>query len=150
MSVTLKPYSVTLQPGWPGVCLQGQFIYTKYVFEDLRDQATWSLEEMEARLPHGLAGMYRRVMTTLCEALQEERPDMLSLLKARLLPILVASSDTLTVDQLVWAVGLNRVEVRCFLLAGLCECMWLAGWLVCACGWLAGLCECMWMSDWLV
>ena len=96
------------------MCVQGQFIYTKYVFEDLQDQASWSLEEMEARLPYGLEGMYRRVMTTLCEALQEERPDMLSLLQGRLLPILVASSDVLTVDQLVWAVGSNRVEVSCF------------------------------------
>ena len=101
---------------YPGVFLQGQFIYTKYVFEDLHDQATWSLEEMEARLPYGLAGMYRRVMATLCEALQEERPDMLLLLQGRLLPILVASSDVLTVDQLVWAVGSNRVEVSCYCL----------------------------------
>ena len=123
----LSPYALTLSlcpspdPIPWCVCLQGQFIYTKYVFEDLHDQASWSLEEMEARLPYGLAGMYRRVMTTLCEALQAERPDMLLLLQGRLLPILVASSDVLTVDQLVWAVGSNRVEVSCYCVcAGLC------------------------------
>jgi hypothetical protein len=80
----------------------GQFVYSKYVFEELADQATWTLAELE-RLPDGLQGMFRRVMDTLCDALRQEAPDMLDLLLQRLLPVLVAVQEPLTVKELAWA-----------------------------------------------
>ena len=62
---------------------------------------------MAAHLPRGLAGMYQHVMKTLYEALQAERPDMLLLLRERLLPVLVAARDSLTVEQLGITVGVG-------------------------------------------
>lgn len=59
---------------------------------------------MEQRLPTGLQGMFRRVMDTLCDALREEAPELLELLRQRLLPVLVASREPLTVAELAWAV----------------------------------------------
>ncbi|KAJ9522288.1 hypothetical protein QJQ45_008138 [Haematococcus lacustris] len=45
----------------------------------------------EQRFPHiaWMEGMYRRVLSTLQEALEAERPDVLELLRTRLLPVLV-------------------------------------------------------------
>ena len=41
----------------------GQFIYTKYAFEELRDRhhdaGRWSLPELREQLPSGLHGMYK-------------------------------------------------------------------------------------------
>ena len=81
------------------------------MFDDLSEQDTWTLADMASKLPSGLAGMYRRVMSTLCEALQEERPDLHSLLRDRLLPVLVAARDSLTVEELGWAAGASVEEV---------------------------------------
>ncbi|GFH17743.1 WD_REPEATS_REGION domain-containing protein, partial [Haematococcus lacustris] len=104
----------------------GQFIYTKYAFDDLSEQATWTLHEMEARLPSGLEGMYRRVLSTLEEALQTERPDLLELLRTRLLPVLVACLEPLTVQELAWATGCEadtgKVQQLVGLLANLFPC----------------------------
>ncbi|KAJ9527086.1 hypothetical protein QJQ45_025204 [Haematococcus lacustris] len=104
----------------------GQFIYTKYAFDDLSEQATWTLQEMEARLPSGLEGMYRRVLSTLEEALQTERPDLLELLRTRLLPVLVACLEPLTVQELAWATGceadIGKVQQLVGLLANLFPC----------------------------
>ncbi|GFH09405.1 WD_REPEATS_REGION domain-containing protein [Haematococcus lacustris] len=104
----------------------GQFIYTKYAFDDLAEQATWTLQEMEARLPSGLEGMYRRVLSTLEEALQTERPDLLELLRTRLLPVLVACLEPLTVQELAWATGCEadsgKVQQLVGLLANLFPC----------------------------
>lgn len=42
---------------------QGQLIYTKYLFDDLRaNKGPWSLADLEASLPHGLAGFFSRTM----------------------------------------------------------------------------------------
>lgn len=84
---------------------QGQFIYSKYVFEELAEQGTWTLGEMEARLPSGLQGMFRRVMDTLCDALRQEAPHLLELLQRKLLPVLVAVREPLTARELAWVVG---------------------------------------------
>ena len=79
----------------------------RYAFDALAEQEQWTLAGMAARLPRGLAGMYQHVMKTLCEALQAERPDMLRLLRERLLPVLVAARDSLTVEQLENAMGVG-------------------------------------------
>ncbi|GFH06654.1 WD_REPEATS_REGION domain-containing protein [Haematococcus lacustris] len=83
----------------------GQFIYTKYALDVLAEEATWTLQEMETRLPNGLEGMYLRELSTLQEALRKERPDLLELLHTRLLPVLVACLEPLTVSELAWAMG---------------------------------------------
>ena len=80
---------------------------SRYAFDALGEQEQWTLAGMAARLPRGLGGMYQHVMKTLCEALQAERPDMLRLLRERLLPVLVAARDSLTVEQLGIAVGVG-------------------------------------------
>ncbi|KAJ9527505.1 hypothetical protein QJQ45_025765 [Haematococcus lacustris] len=104
----------------------GQFIYTKYAFDDLAEQESWTLHEMEERLPSGLEGMYRRVLSTLEEALQTERPDLLELLRTRLLPVLVACLEPLTVQELAWATGCEadtgKVQQLVGLLANLFPC----------------------------
>ncbi|KAL6759842.1 hypothetical protein V8C86DRAFT_1227862 [Haematococcus lacustris] len=102
----------------------GQFIYTKYAFDDLSEQATWTLQEMEARLPSGLEGMYRRVLSTLEEALQTERPDLLELLRTRLLPVLVACLEPLTVQELAWATGCEADTGKVGSRASWCSSWW--------------------------
>ena len=74
----------------------------RYAFDDLSEQPTWALSEIKAKLPEGLGGMFLAVMKTLTQALQEERPDLMQLLR-RLLPVLVAARDSLTVEELAWA-----------------------------------------------
>ncbi len=49
--------------------------------------------------------MYRRVLMVLTDALRSERPDLLDLLVKKVLPVLVAVRDPLTVEELEWAVG---------------------------------------------
>ena len=90
---------------------EGQFIYTKYIFHDLADRPAWTVGEME-RLPSGLEGMYRHIMTTLCDALRAERPDLLTLLQGRVLPVLVAARDLLSVASLAWACGAELDDVK--------------------------------------
>ena len=90
---------------------KGQFIYTKYIFQDLNDRPAWTLVEMED-LPSGLDGMYRHIMTTLCDALRAERPDLLTLLQGRVLPVLVAARDLLSVASLAWACGAELDDVK--------------------------------------
>ena len=91
---------------------QGQFIYSKYAFEELVSgaptgsssaQQHLSLQHLRARLPEGLSGVYRHILDTLTGALSAERPDLLPVLRGRLLPVLVASRDALSVEELVWA-----------------------------------------------
>ncbi|KAL6756674.1 hypothetical protein V8C86DRAFT_3136436 [Haematococcus lacustris] len=104
----------------------GQFIYTKYAFDNLAEQETWTLQELEARLPSGLEGMYHRVLSTLQKALEAERPDLLELLHTRLLPVLVACLEPLTVQELAWATGCeadtSKVQQLVGLLANLFPC----------------------------
>ncbi|GFH09203.1 WD_REPEATS_REGION domain-containing protein [Haematococcus lacustris] len=104
----------------------GQFIYTKFAFDNLADQATWTLQELEARLPSALEGMYHRVLGTLQKALEAERPDLLELLRTRLLPVLVACLEPLTVQELAWATGCeadtSKVQQLVGLLANLFPC----------------------------
>ncbi|KAL6756673.1 WD40-repeat-containing domain protein [Haematococcus lacustris] len=104
----------------------GQFIYTKYAFDNLAEQETWTLQELKARLPSGLEGMYHRVLSTLQKALEAERPDLLELLHTRLLPVLVACLEPLTVPELAWATGCeadtSKVQQLVGLLANLFPC----------------------------
>ena len=88
---------------------EGQFIYTKYIFHDLAGRA-WTVDEME-RLPSGLEGMYRHIMTTLCDALGAERPELLTLLRGGVLPVLVAARDLLSVASVAWACGAELHDV---------------------------------------
>ena len=90
---------------------EGQFIYTKYVFHELADRPAWTLDEMERLLPSGLEGMYRHIMTTLCDALKAERPELLTLLRDKVLPVLVASRNLLSVASLAWACGAKLEDV---------------------------------------
>ena len=89
---------------------EGQFIYTKYIFHDLADRPAWTVGEME-RLPSGLEGMYRHIMTTLCDALGAERPELLTLLRGGVLPVLVAARDLLSVASVAWACGAEVHDV---------------------------------------
>ncbi|KAJ9532875.1 hypothetical protein QJQ45_010968 [Haematococcus lacustris] len=104
----------------------GQFIYTKYAFDNLAEQETWTLQELKARLPSGLEGMYHRVLSTLQEALEAEQPDLLELLRTCLLPVLVACLEPLTVPELAWATGCgadtSKVQQLVGLLANLFPC----------------------------
>ncbi len=90
---------------------QGQFIYTKFAFEELGGDKKWTVAELERALPTGLAGMYAHAMRVLCGALDKERPDLLALLQGRLLPALVACREPLTVEQLAWACGATVQDV---------------------------------------
>ena len=59
----------------------------------------------------------RRVLASLYAALQEERPELLALARGRLLPMLVACREPLTVAELVWATGAQEAEqVRAYLM----------------------------------
>ena len=89
---------------------EGQFIYSKYIFHDLADRPAWTVAEME-RLPSGLEGMYRHIMTTLCDALGAERPDLLTLLRGGVLPVLLAARDLLSVASLAWACGAELDDI---------------------------------------
>ena len=63
------------------------------------------------RLPSGLEGMYRHIMTTMCDALGAERPDLLTLLRGGVLPVLVAARDLLSVASVAWACGAEPHDV---------------------------------------
>lgn len=101
----LPPAHHTLPP-------QGQFIYAKFAFDALRERPAWSLQALEDELPSGLSGQYRSVMATLRQALQDERPDLLTLLRGRVLPILVAAREPLTGGQLALLAKANAADVR--------------------------------------
>ncbi|KAF5840146.1 hypothetical protein DUNSADRAFT_17630 [Dunaliella salina] len=79
---------------------EGQFIYTKYAMEIFRQRSNWSLDDIRAELPSGLGGIFQHIMDTLQGALAEERPDLLVLLRQKLLPILVASKEPLSTVQI--------------------------------------------------
>jgi hypothetical protein len=68
---------------------QGQFIYTKYAFEDLADKPQWTLAELAVRLPQGLGGIYKYILRVLDDALEVESPRLRELLRGKLLPVLV-------------------------------------------------------------
>ena len=101
--------------------MQGQFIYTKFAFEALNSSGfealnssapeslrlPWSLKVLEQHLPPGtgVTSMYHHSMQTLTTALAAERPDLLRLLRERVLPVLATSRELLTVQELVWAAG---------------------------------------------
>ncbi|GFH22570.1 hypothetical protein HaLaN_20051, partial [Haematococcus lacustris] len=93
--------------------------------DDMAEQSSWTLQEMEAQLPSGLEGMCRQVLSTMQEALQAERPDLLELLRTRLLPVLVACLEPLTVQELAWTGcegDIGKVEQLVGLLADLFPC----------------------------
>jgi hypothetical protein len=97
--------------------MQGQFIYTKYAFENLTVGKTmWTLAELEAVLPSGLGGMYHHILKTLCGALTAERPELLFQLRQSLLPVLAMVEEPMTVPELAWAVGGDVKEVCTFVL----------------------------------
>ena len=57
------------------------------------------------------------MLTTLFDALREERPELLVLARERLLPVLVACREPLSVEELVWATGAAQAKhVRMMLL----------------------------------
>ncbi|KAJ9533544.1 hypothetical protein QJQ45_026602 [Haematococcus lacustris] len=49
--------------------------------------------------------MHLQVLSTMQKALQAEQPGLLELLRTRLLPVLVACLEPLTVQELAWATG---------------------------------------------
>ncbi len=68
----------------------------------------WSLAELRQKLPQstGVASMYMHILQTISNALEADgRQDLLSLLQMRLLPVLVASREQLTLQELAWAAG---------------------------------------------
>ncbi len=83
-----------------------------YAFEHLEDKkGAWSLDELESRLPSGLEDMCTRVLSTLCDALKAEAPELLTLLTAKLLPVLVASKAPMTLEELAWATDAELSQV---------------------------------------
>ena len=90
---------------------QGQFIYIKFAFVELATKAVWSLDELSQQLPTGLDGMFRYVLGVLHAALSHDRPKLLALLRTRVLPVLVAAFEPLTVAQLVWATCAPETQV---------------------------------------
>ncbi|KAF5838041.1 WD40-repeat-containing domain protein [Dunaliella salina] len=91
---------------------EGQFIWAKFAFDQLRGRVgCWTPAEMEAELPSGLSGMYRHIMEVLQDALREENPDALTLLRQQLLPILVATKSPLTSQQLAVMTGAEQHQV---------------------------------------
>ncbi|KAJ9532431.1 hypothetical protein QJQ45_010545 [Haematococcus lacustris] len=70
--------------------------------------------------------MHLQVLSTMQKALQAERPDLLDLLRTRLLPVLVACLEPLTVQELAWATGceadIGKVQQLVGLLADLLPC----------------------------
>ena len=55
--------------------------------------------------------MCRYLLSTLYSALAEERPDLLQIARTRLLPVLVASCEPMTVAELIWATGADAHQV---------------------------------------
>jgi hypothetical protein len=91
----------------PSCTLQGQLIYAKYALEFMafkRDGA-WSLQQLGACLPHGLYGAYELSMRVLVSRLAAERPDLVPLLRVKVLPVLVAMQEPLSTEQVAWACG---------------------------------------------
>jgi len=90
---------------------QGQFIYAKYAFDELRAQSHWTVPELEAALPKGLYGVYSHVLGILQAALADERPDLLHLMRASVLPILVAAEEPLTAGQVARLAAAEQLKV---------------------------------------
>lgn len=86
---------------------QGQLIYAKYALEFMafKRGGAWSLRELGACLPHGLAGAHELSMRVLVSRLAAERPDLVSLLRDKVLPVLVAMREPLSTEQVAWACG---------------------------------------------
>lgn len=82
------------------------------VFEDLQLRSRWSLDDMRRLLPDGLHGLYRWYMDRLVDALGWEAPDLLALLRNKLLPALVAQCEPLSVSELAWALAEPLTQVR--------------------------------------
>ncbi len=53
-------------------------------------------------LPAGLTGAYDLAFAVLSAALQKDRPDLLPILRQRVLPVLVAVREAPTLEQLAW------------------------------------------------
>lgn len=87
---------------------EGQFIFLKYAFEELDEAKAeepagrWSVKQLESKLPagSGVEAMYLYSMQRIGQVLGQDRPDLLKVLKEKLLPVLCALRDLLTVDQL--------------------------------------------------
>ncbi|KAF5843008.1 quinon protein alcohol dehydrogenase-like superfamily [Dunaliella salina] len=93
---------------------EGDMIYTKYAFDLLcGKKGRWTIAEMEDEeaLPSRLDGMFRAFMGELQDALQEEQPDTLNLLRQQLLPILVAAKSPLSSQQLAVMTGAEQHQV---------------------------------------
>jgi hypothetical protein len=105
---------------------QGQFIYSKYLFDDLAARhSAWTLDELQASLPDGLAGFFRHALVELeGAAKQDGAASLWWALRERVLPVLVAAQEPLTVEQLVFFTGEGESVVRRLLqvLGGLFPC----------------------------
>ena len=64
---------------------------------------SWSLDEVESALPEGLGGAYWLIMKQLTSALRKDRPELLSLLMEKVLPVLVAGYQPLSPEIIAWA-----------------------------------------------
>lgn len=73
-------------------------MYAKYVFDYIKLRESWDQKDLQA-LPQGLGGTYELLMKIVDEALKRERPELQKLLKERLLPILSASAEPLSLTQ---------------------------------------------------
>lgn len=92
---------------------QGQFIYTKYLFDDLGSKAgCWSLGELETTLPDGLTGFFAHTLAELETAARADGAGSLWwTLRERVLPVLVVAKEALSVEQLVWLCGEEEEQV---------------------------------------
>ncbi len=98
-----------------------QFIYVRYVFKLLRLRATlrddegqlqlWTVHEMLDELPVGVAGAYRMVLKMTEGALKMSQPELVELLRKKLLPLLVAVPLPMTAEQLAWLADAEPTQV---------------------------------------
>lgn len=84
---------------------QGQFIYSRYAFDELAKSQHWSLAALRDRLPEGLHGVFRYILATLSIALEQENQAALHTMRDKLLPCLLAAREAMAVDDLVLACG---------------------------------------------
>lgn len=92
---------------------QGQFIYTKYLFDDLAAQSSvWSLDQLQSALPEGLSGFFAHTLSDIQAAAKADGAGALWwALRERVLPVLVAARQALSVEQVVWLSGQGEGEV---------------------------------------